>query len=64
MRRLLIKLKAYIWPQWRVLTCPYCGLVVRARSGPHMTDAVGRHMRRCHPDRRAVEDVLIRFIAG
>ena len=52
-RRSLVKLRAYFRPHWRELACPRCGMIVRARSGPHMTEAVGRHGREIHSNERA-----------
>jgi hypothetical protein len=49
MRRLWVIIRAYFRPRWRTLQCPQCNLFVRARSGPHMTAAVGRHNREYHP---------------
>lgn len=49
MKRWWIKFKAYFRPHWKVMSCPQCGAVLTERSGPHMTEAVGRHSRKYHP---------------
>jgi hypothetical protein len=40
--------RAYLYPQWYDLRCDKCHMKLRARSGMHMTEAVGRHNREFH----------------
>lgn len=50
LRRRWIMLLAYLRPHWFAICCPHCGAVLRERSGPHMTRAMGRHARAAHPE--------------